>query len=67
MAILDKTVPIKKRINNVIYGDMCAATYLFCRENGIKATIDKINKSKQLKWWSKNATKKVMEEYESTL
>ena len=51
-------------INKHIYSDMCAAVYCFGLENGLKIKIKNINKSKELKWWSKNTAKKL---YESAL
>ncbi len=52
-----------KKINHLIYGDMCTAVFLFCHEFGKKISIEKeINKSEVLKKWSKIATKTVMKE-----
>ncbi len=57
MAKLDK-----EKLFHEIYGDMCAATFLFCHEFGKKVSIEKeINKSKILKKWAKDLTKSIYE------
>ena len=63
MSYIDKTLPIKLRLHDVIYGNICAAVYCFNCENGQEISIKKINESEGLKKWTKNCTKKVMEEY----
>lgn len=62
-----KNKSLKNRLYPIIYGDICAAVYCFNCSLGLSNSIPQINESKDLNWWAKNCTKKVMEEYESAV
>ena len=66
MSLIDKTIPLKERINHVVYGNMSAVVYsamMDMKMGNLKdMSIESINKNSNIKWWTKQTTKKVMEE-----